>query len=298
LKEISMTRIILILAAVLMAVPAAAQELRWVAPVLDAPTTVALGDGVTTTKLDPEKDYIVKLPATTKRGSTVLIGGRNVVIVGGEITVPAGDPFQRGLYIKDATGTVHVEGVHFDMSGAESDAIVIAAPLATVQIQVVRVDGVHGWYRSWHADVIQPWGGVKRLLVDQLTAVTRYQGIQLSALTGPIGEIVLSRINLIGSGSQVWGAGKLGGNGGFLFWAECSLTASVTLDDAYLQPRKVRGSALAVYPDRSTKCPSAVSADGKSVTFPDLPIKGHFVIGKRRGGDFVGKSAAGLGYRK
>lgn len=280
------------------AMAVAAQDLRWPAPALDNPTTIELGTGTTTSKLDPAKDYIVRLPAATKRGSTVLIGGRNVVMIGGEITVPAGDPYQRGLYIKDATGTVHVEGIHFDMSGAESDAIVIAAPLATVQLQVIRVDGVHGWFKSWHADIVQPWGGVRRLLIDRLTGVTRYQGIQLSALTGPIGEIVISRTNLIGSGSQVWASGKLGGNGGFLFWAECSLTAKVTIEASYLNPRKVRGPALAAYPDRSTKCPAALSADRKMVLFPHLPIAGGFTIGKPNGGDYVRPNSVGTGYAR
>ena len=81
--------------------------------------------------LDPAKDYIVRLPATKKTGGTVLVGGHNVVIVGGAITVPetiSTDTERRGIYIKGATGTVHIEGVLIDHSGGgDFDGIAIAA---------------------------------------------------------------------------------------------------------------------------------------------------------------------------
>jgi len=268
-------------------------------PQLENPTVVRLEARATVTRMDPRKDYVIVLPDRTKSGSTVLIGGRNVVLVGGAISVPEGDRQRRALYIKDATGTVHVEGIHFQLAGgSEADAIVIAAPRATIQIENVRVDGVHGFMRSWHADVIQPWGGVKTLLVDRLTATTSYQGIQLTSLTAPIGRISISRTNIIGAGRQIWASGRLGGNGGFLFWAQCDLKARISFDQFYVQPRAERGPRLAVYPpaNDSTACPSVLN--GGKLSFPRLPtISGTIQVGAPPRGDFVKPGSVGVGYR-
>jgi hypothetical protein len=269
-------------------------------PQLENPTVIRLDATATVTRMNPAKDYLIVLPDRTKRGSTALIGGRNVVLVGGAISVPEGDRMRRALYIKDATGTVHIEGIHFQLAGgSEADAIAIAAPRATVQIENVRVDGVHGFQRSWHADVIQPWGGVKALLVNRLTAVTEYQGIQLTSLTAPIGRITISRTNIVGAGKQIWANGRLGGNGGFLFWAQCDLTARVSFDQFYVQPRAERGPRLAVYPpsNGSTACPSVLK--GRTLSFPRLPtISGTIEVGAPPGGDFVKPGSVGIGYRR
>ena len=271
-------------------------------PALDHPITITLPDTRTVTKMDPGKDYVIVLPPRTKNGSTTLIGGHNVVMIGGEIAVPEGDKMQRGLYIKGATGTVHVEGIHFAMDrGAEADAIVIAAPDAIVQIENVRIDGVHGHQQTWHADVIQPWGGARALLIDRLTASTSYQGIQLTDLKAPIGSLSISRTNIKGIGSQVWTSGALGGNGGFLFWAQCNLTARVQFDQFYLQPRPERGPRLAAYPpaNESTKCPSKLSDGATTITFPHLPtIRGSIRLSAPPQGDFVPSGTVGIGYRR
>lgn len=268
-------------------------------PQLENPTTIQLEARATVTRMNPDKDYVIVLPDQLKRGSTTLIGGRNIVLVGGAITVPKGDRMRRALYIRDATGTVHIEGLHFQLAGgSEADAIVIAAPKATVQIENVRVDGVHGFARSWHADVVQPWGGVKALLIDRMTAVTAYQGIQLTSLTAPIGRITISRTNIIGSGRQIWARGHLGGNGGFLFWAQCDLKARVNFDRFYVQPRPERGPRLAAYPpaNESTSCPSVLT--GNNISFPHLPsISGTIQVGAPPGGDFVKAGSVGVGYR-
>jgi len=73
------------------------------------------------------------------------------VIAGGSATIPASYEMKRALCIKDATGTVHVEGLEVTCTpGAAFDAIAIAAPQATVQLQNIRAcvcgtqNGVHG----------------------------------------------------------------------------------------------------------------------------------------------------------
>jgi hypothetical protein len=273
--------------------------LKWAAPALINPITITLGTGRTSTKLDTTKDYIIKLPTTTKNGSTTLLGGRNVVIIGGNIKVPAGDPTQRALYIKDAVGTVHIEGVFINNpDSAEFDGIAIAAPKAIVQIQRVRIEGLKGRTQSFHSDVIQPWGGVKDLRVDHLTAYSGYQGIQFSALTGPVTAIHLSNINLEGIDQQIWESGStLGSNGGFLAWAECSFSASGTIENVYLKARPGRGATTTVWPNSSTSCASTIAADQSTITWPFPAITGSFTVGRPANGDYVPSGSVGLTYQ-
>lgn len=269
--------------------------LLYAAPPLHEPTTITLGAGATVTKLDPARDYIIVLPKTKKLGSTQILGGHNVRIVTGYLSVPNGDETRRALYIKDATGTVHIEGLLIDVSAAEADGIVIAAPKATVQIQNVHIRGVRGYLRTWHADVVQPWGGVKRLLINGMTAYSAYQGLQFTALKGPIGEVRLSNINLVSTGKQIWTNGPNGGNGGFLMYFTCSYNAPTTLTNVYVKQRVERGPEIAVYPpaDSSTKCRSTL--DKGRVTFTGLPsIQGHVTIGRKA--DYVPVKSVGLGY--
>lgn len=267
-------------------------------PALDHPQDVDLQTGRTVTKLDPTRDYRIILPRRPKIGSTMIMGGHNIIIIGGNITVPPEDKMKRALYIKGATGTVHIEGVLIDNPGkTEFDAIAIAAPQATVQLKNIRVEGVRGFMHSWHADILQPWGGVKALLVNGLTGTSAYQGIQLSALKGPIGMISLHNVNLRSIGQQIGTRGANGGNGGYLFWADCNLTAQINLTQVYIAPRPERLRSEAVWPasDGKSRCGSRLSSDGR-VTFPRLPITGEIQVGSPPR-DFVPVGMAGLNYK-
>lgn len=276
---------------------AAMAQLLYPAPVLESPQTIELANAPTVTKLADGKDYIVKLPAVRKMGSTSIIGGRNVVMIGGEIGVPKGDDTRRAIYLKGQTGTVHIEGVKIDVSSAEADAIAIAAPDAVVQIQRVYIKGVNGFLRTWHADIIQPWGGVKKLLVDQMTAYSAYQGLQFTALTGPIGEVKFSRVNLFGTGKQVWTKGLNGGNGGYLLYMPCNVQVPIILQDVYLKGRAERAIGNSAYPpsDKSTKCPSRIE-HGLQV-FPSHPVKGGLTLKARPLGNYVPEKSVGLKYK-
>lgn len=269
-------------------------------PALSKPETIRLGSGRTVTKMDPARDYIIQFPPERKMGATVLMGGHNVVITGGQISVPSDDKTRRALFIKGATGTVHVEGVLVDNpQNTEFDAIVVAAPDATVQLQNIRVEGLRGFQNSWHADILQPWGGVRSLRINGLTGITGYQGIQLSSLKGQIKDISLRRVNLRSTDPQIWSSGANGGNGGYLFWADCTLTAQVSLDQVYLSPRQERRADQVAWPTPSTKskCASKLSRSDSVITFPTLPIKGEMHIGVPPQGDFVPAGSAGLRYR-
>jgi len=234
--------------------------------------------------MDPTRDYVIKLPAAKKVGATVLDGGRNVVVIGGHATIPADTTdgsSHRAIYVKNATGTVHLEGIEIDGSGGgESDAIAISAPQATVQIENVRATGIRGGHSTWHADVIQPWGGVRELRVDGLTASSNYQGLQLNRSGGAIGSASLRRIDL----SQGPGPYDLGG---FMLWLTNGTACDgypVSLDQVYLSPRAGRTVEHSVWPEDEA-CLAA------------LPITGEVTPGAPPGGSFVPAGTAGPAYR-
>jgi hypothetical protein len=161
--------------------------LSWAPPTFAVTNIVQLGSTYKTLKLDKTKDYVVKLPtAYPWKGELNIYGGRNVVVIGGEIRIPstAEDPTftgsHRALYLKEQQGTVHVEGVLFSggglMEGINLDQRV---PGCVVQLQNIHCETLYGSYSGNHADVIQTWAGPSVLRVDRLTATTTYQGFFL-----------------------------------------------------------------------------------------------------------------------
>jgi hypothetical protein len=269
---------------------ASAATLRWPQPTLVNPITVTLGTGYTHTILSTTRDYIVKLPATQKRGGTWLEGGHNIVIVGGSITIPptmtaaaTTSAQQTALYVKGATGTVHIQGVLIDgASGGQFDGIAVNAPQATVQLQYDRVINLRGGMSSWHADVVQPWGGVKALRVDHFTGSSNYQGLFLDPTAGPIGSVQLSNVNLVATTTPPLDAG------GVMLWlnndASVCSQYPLTLESTWIAPRPGVSLAGAVWPQllmRTGGCPK---------------VTGSIRVGIPSTGSYVPAGAAGLGY--
>ncbi len=161
------------------------QKLSWAPPVLVNPTTIKVTANTHKLRLDPISDYRLVLPPTqiTLKGGLIIQGGHNVVMIGGQINVPSSSTTptpvdRRGLYLKDQTGTLHIEGVR--LSGDLAEGIDLDEPLgATVQLENIVVDQVTGSYTDNHADVLQGWAGPNILRVDGLQGSTTYQGFFL-----------------------------------------------------------------------------------------------------------------------
>ena len=275
-------------------------RLPWSPPLLTNPQTIQLGTGYTTTNLQTGLDYIIKLPSTKKLGATVIQGGRNIVILGGYISMPPqnhslGD--QRALYFSGQTGIVHIEGVLIDGSaGGEGDAIDINSPQAIVQIQNLRAVGLIGGYDTSlhdHADIIQPWGGVKELRIDHLTGSSNYQGLQIPIDLGPIEKSDLRNVNLFFQDAPP-------NDGGYMMWfirmGQCDSAYPISLQNVYLTPQSGRTLARSVWPDPSELgCPPSVT--NNFATWPNLSmIQGGVNLGPPPQGDFVPNGSAGLNY--
>jgi hypothetical protein len=151
--------------------------LSFAPPALDDPETIRVTDEENDYTLEDGRDYEIVLPdePLRLRDGLRLNGGRNVVLIGGRIEAE-----ERGLYLRDQTGTVHVEGLSIGGEGLK-EGINLAQTLgATVQLQNISVDMVTGSYEGWHADLLQTWAGPRVLLVDGFSGTTGYQGFFLT----------------------------------------------------------------------------------------------------------------------
>jgi hypothetical protein len=285
-------------------------RLTWAPPPLSDPETIRLDRGQTVTRMDPTRDYVLQIPPEGK-GDTFLVGGHNIVIIGGHISTGADPPpwdvpEHRAIYITDTTGVVHIEGMLIDDADVgRGDGIAIAAPLATVQIQNVRVVGLTGEERGNHADVVQVWGGVRELRIDRLTGATDYQGLHIQPDLAPNGPEIIKNANMYSTSDR---------SGNWLTWLShgsnsCTTAQSISLDEVYATPRKGRDLGESVWPpDASAEvdagrsgavngCLSTLSPDGAELSFPRLPqVRGVVRRGPPPGADFVPDGVAGPRY--
>jgi hypothetical protein len=273
----------------------AVPPLTWAPPELHEPTTITIGALGSIPALDRGRDYILIMPATPRGEGVVINGGRNVVLLGGEIaiddqgTTPTINA-RRGLYIANSTGVVHVEGLLIHGTDL-SEGIQINAPQAIVQLQNVAVRNVHArdqvGFTDNHPDVIQTWGSVRELRVDGFTGETDYQGIFFKAdYNGPHGAVHLRRVNMRAMPTtryQVW----MDDRGGRY--------PSVTFDDVWVEPRPGGRFEKSIWPDVDHPRHAPVIEDG-TASWPSLEVEGSVHEGVPPEGDFVPVTSVGLGY--
>ncbi|MFO0882264.1 MAG: hypothetical protein U0491_02335 [Candidatus Saccharimonadales bacterium] len=254
--------------------------------------------GVTTannTNIDGKGgDMFIKLP-TKSTGPISIKNCRNVVIIGGQITIPpntgATNPDIRGIYINGCTGTVHIEGVYIDGSTptAEADGIAISAPNAIVQVQNVRINKLYGGQDTAvhnHSDIIQPWGGVKELRVDHLSGTTNFQGFQINDDTGHIGKAIIKNANIGDSG-----VAPPTSNGGYYLWVKCGTGTTYSFENFYVQPRSGRTLGNSLW---DGGC--GLNAGSTSATYANSAVSGTILKGNPSSGDFVPAGSVGIGY--
>lgn len=252
-------------------------RLSWSPPTLQNPTTIDVPTEPWTLVLDDGKDYRIRMPSSPVTKGMAIRGGRNVVLIGGEISIPwqGSDPSisqRRGLTLKNQTGVVHIEGllIHGDDL---SEGIQIDAEDAIVQLQNVRVMNLHARdqqnFTDNHPDVIQPYGGVGELRVDGLTGETDYQGLFLAEDLGPIGRVDLRRVNILSTDTAR-----------YLLWAG---DYPLSVHDVYADPA----------PDRSWDMTLWGDADQWKDVKQGIPADGDFVKAGTVGTGYVSPGYAG-----
>jgi hypothetical protein len=286
-------------------------------PLLTNPITLALHVGPDRLRLNDVRDYVLVLPAVKKTGVLEIRGGRNIWVIGGYLSMAEAGP---NIIVADGPEArdgriVHLEGLLINSSsGARSDGIRINASRAIVQIVNTRIVDLKGTASSLHADVIQPFGGIKALRIDGLTASSHYNNLYLrrenDPLGPPIGAVKILNANIFGywNGAAVSPPETLRA---ISFGTQtvdpsdssssinCQLSARLVLQDFYIQPARKRAGQF-VYPHdgmQQAGCPAKLSADGLRISWPGLPsVDGVARVGAPPGGDFVPAAAVGLRY--
>jgi hypothetical protein len=237
--------------------------------------------------LDPNRDYILTLGNRRDPGGLTINGGRNVVIVGGQITVPVrtccdrSDEWKsRGLTLDGQTGVAHVEGVSILNA---SDAISIKAPLAIVQLQNIRVANLHV-YRDdvtlAHPDIIQTFDGPREVRVDRLSADSDWTGLSwfkccTSTQVFP-GRVILKNVNLSGnlqpSTVMKWTDGATRDKPNFGLFTYMNATASVhSCTNCWVST----GWYSQTYRRKLHESTAFVAADGSQAQSPPFRVTGH-----------------------
>jgi hypothetical protein len=248
-------------------------KLYWAPPQLTNPITLTVPAAGGSVSLDPTRDYVLRVGHVEHKGGLVISGGHNVVLIGGEITIPYAGAYaqkgggdRRGLGIFGSTGTVHIEGLLIDGPDV-SEGIQIVAPKATVQLENVRIVGIHArdekTFTDNHPDLVQPYGGVRSLRIDRLTGSSDYQGLFLVSDLGPVRSVALRNVDITGSPTAR-----------FLLWVD---GPQVTYNNVWIRPAPGRSLAYTIWPVGSQ--PIRLVGTGTPPT-----------------GEFVPAGAAGQGY--
>jgi hypothetical protein len=225
-------------------------RLAWAPPELHAPQTVRASPGSRTLRLDPTRDYRVKLPdgRLTGPGGLTIVGGRNVVLIGGTIDVALEGAApsvsaRRGLLLKDQTGTMHVEGLLIRGPDLSEGIDLDQRQGGVVQLQNVRVEGVHArdqkGFTDNHPDVVQSYAGPAELRIDRLTGDTDYQGLFLNPRE--FSSRLPRRFDL--RHLQIAG----GPTSQYLLWQAEPFPLAIR--DVWLRPARGRSVAQALWPD-------------------------------------------------
>jgi hypothetical protein len=292
--------------------PPARERLAWAPPRMKGAAVVHVPDGENPAilRLSTTRDYVVKLPPRGLHGTLEINGGHDVRLIGGEVKVPSSvnqtdngaDGSDTAIYVRAATGTVHIEGVLIKAdTDTQFDGIDVNAPRARVQVENVRVKDVYGSLTTEHADVIQTWGGVRELDVDRLTARGDYQGLTIAPALGDVGTVHLKHVDMTAEAAPPSLAeGTVGG--GIMLWLTSGTStcqsASVTLAHVYIANRTARiRSANTVWPSPASKLGCAPVVSAHSLRWPRLPVSGAVNLGYPPRGSFVPEGVAGNDYR-
>jgi hypothetical protein len=265
--------------------------LRWAPPKLVHPITIEVTSPTRDFFLDPNRDYILKMPATPVRpgydGGLWINGGHNIVVVGGEFDFdgvvnrnPTVEDEGRVITLQHVTGVVHIEGIWAHGDGL-IEGIQNYSRRAIVQVENCRFDRLDG-KGVYHSDLFQFAVG-RGLRVDRFTGSSNVQGVFLEDMTG---HVSIDRTNIVADSG-----------GEYLFW-QSDARVPLTLHDVYLSPEHGRSIGNSVWPSTADPRPRwRARVRRASVTWPPyVRISGAIRSGMPPGGDFVPVGVAGVDY--
>jgi len=265
--------------------------LLWKPPTLTNPITLNVSNSLHEFSLNAGQDYIIKMPSTplTASGGLVLIGGRNIVIIGGEISRPnsVNDiAASYGIALYRQTGTVHIEGMWVHGVGI-GQAILIAhtdqtSANSVIQVENTRLESLHQ-VGDVHTDTIQSYGGPGQLRLFQDTLISN--GVTLQTQPCDVGNGPTPhnwdyrRLNLVHQTADA-----------YALWKNCTPWSEFH-QDIWLKTNPNHVAAAYNSAWAGGNCWTCWNPGGS------WPITGETIkLGLRPQGDWVPVGAAGIGY--
>lgn len=259
-------------------------RLSWAPPALVNPVDLHVKQGTRRLLLTTGVDYRIHLPKGEPLVVTndfQIIGGRNVVLIGGEIRFTTAG---RMLYIKGIAGqtaprTVHIEGLKVGAAGDDHNLMTEGVnidsqdePHLTVRFQNYhQATRVNGYYKNAdgtmgpHADIFQYWNGPYALQLDRVYGETNYQGVMHQAgsfgYPATYGQYVFRR---------TWFYGPDSGSMLYFYYDKANMPAPV-IDRFYITPNAAKAfpsQTLYGLEDRAGEFTRLTSRDAR----PDIPI--------------------------
>jgi len=270
--------------------------------------------------MSPSNDYRLHLPSDRAQiGGITISGGRNVILIGGQIDLIAPCSVLAGSCVgivvaKLTPGAVFIEGVWIrnpqdPLYFTTGDGIVVndlvSAP-NDITLQNIRVDGISGCTGSAnYASVYKPYsapGAVQR--IDRLTATTNCAGLTLDPDLA-YSQDNTSSLNIIVKNTNINVLPNLywGNTNRYAYWfthgTQSCYSGPISLTNVYAQEPDGTLLINSVWPDTNapTACVSVWNHLTQQSTFPNSPqIGGYITEGLPPGGDFVTPSVVGKGY--
>lgn len=177
---------------------------------------VSAGQAVASTAITAtatvDNDLILVAPAGTRTSTTTITAARHLRMLGGSYQFNHATA-TRAIQITDATHSIFLEGMDFDMSlRTDRDPIAAGGTFANVApwpnrpnvfLQRIRSTGAAGTNQNAlsgnpHSDALfQPAGAISRLYISRCTAKGNYQVLFLSPQKGPFDAIWLHEVDVV-----------------------------------------------------------------------------------------------------
>lgn len=288
------------------------------------PTVTTLGTGFESHTYGDNEDVILVPPGTTRTSQLLIIGGRQVQMLGGKhVHATSGAGVQR----QDAKGPTFYEGCHLDMTAVNADGFDAYGyktgtdPTAwyypDVTFQNCLIEGVNGTVSTTHADCFQVQGPLGVVRFYGCTLKTNYQGIFAASQTSNKSSVLamyIDKTNIVMAPvgdypTHLYSYALWFADDDRVFYP-VYLGPEVYIDISARPDTQVDPAQFVVWPqagltaDGTKSLPNGTVYGAYNLSNPTrvawpsdvIPIFGDVKIGSPPGGDFAKATKVGIGY--
>jgi len=259
--------------------------------------------------LDDDTDYQLVFPNERVNRNIRVVGGRNIVIIGGHIRIDTdySNKSQRmGLKFSENEGLIHIEGLRID-GRYLTEGIQFDSPRAQAVLQNIRIDALYGGDNTGiglnHADLIQPWGGLGAwsdwaLRICGLSGgPSHYNGLMLKADQSRLGPVDVRFVDIELVDAPINRNSEYGGG-----WIGVYMD---NVDEVHFHPGTVwiEYNSYRNDGDLSSNVVPRTDGDsiddlGRHIEWRSSSITGRVYAGQPPTGDYVPAHSVGLGYSR